>query len=266
MDVLHKLAVVGVHRDFLRVVDVVDDEVAVGTCDDADVVTHTGGTRLEITKHAIGQDERDGVRQIHTRLRLHTLAIDADDVGGEEHPHEVQGIDAEVEQGTPAEVGPHDARLLAHRITEGGSKQSWRTDTAICYQFAYHIDYRLIACPDGLSQEHLPLVGQVDDLLRLPTVRHKRLLHQTGLASQQCLARHIVMMRVGRTHIDKIHLRIGHQLGIRAVCLLHIPFTGKLIRLLLCSGADGVGFTRRETSERDGRFFGYPTRPHDTYT
>ena len=119
-----------IHGDGLRIVDVVDDEVALGASDDADVVTHAGSTRLEVTQHAVGQHERDSVRQIHARRRLHTLAVDADDVGGEEHPHEVQGIDAEVEQRTAAEVCPHNARLVAHRVAQGRREQTGRADTA----------------------------------------------------------------------------------------------------------------------------------------
>ena len=53
VDILDKLAVVGVDSDLLGIVDVVDNEVAIGTCDDADIVAHTGGTRLEVAEHAV---------------------------------------------------------------------------------------------------------------------------------------------------------------------------------------------------------------------
>ena len=45
VDIFYELAIMRIHGDLLRIVDVVDDEVAIGTCDDADIVAHTGGTR-----------------------------------------------------------------------------------------------------------------------------------------------------------------------------------------------------------------------------
>ena len=165
MDVFDEFAIMGVHGDLLRIVDVVDDEVAIGSCDDADVVAHTGGTRLEVAEHTVAEYEGDGVGEIHTRLAFHTTALHTDDVGREEHPDEVEGIDAEVEQGTATEVGTHDARLLAHRVAEGGCEQTGCADTAAADEIAHDGDGGLVACPDGFGEEDLLGVGEVDDFL-----------------------------------------------------------------------------------------------------
>ena len=57
----------------------------------------------------------------------------------------------------------------------------------------------------------MPLAGQADDLFRLTAVCHKSLLHQTGLAGQQGLAGHLIMVGVRRPDIYKVYIRIGHQ-------------------------------------------------------
>ena len=53
MDVLDKLTVVGVDSDALGVIDVVDDQISIGTCNNTYVVTHSGSTALHVGKDAI---------------------------------------------------------------------------------------------------------------------------------------------------------------------------------------------------------------------
>lgn len=227
MDVLHELAVVGVDGDALGVVDVVDDQIAVGACDDADVVTHTRGTALHVGKDAVGKDEADGVGQIHTCGTLHTLALHADDIGWEEHADEVQGIDSQVEQGSSTEVRPHDAWLVTHAVAKGGGDQAWGADTSFRDQVEHHLDGWLIACPDGFGDEHLPFVCQIQHFLCLTSVCHKGFLHQTGLACQNGFLRHIVVMRVWGTDIDQVHIGVGNEFAVRTVCFLDVPLLGK---------------------------------------
>ena len=198
----------------LRIVDVVDDKITLGTCYHSDIVTHTGRTRLQITKHTVAKHQTDGICQVHTRIRLHALALHADDIGRKEHPHEVERIDTEIEQGPATEVRPHDTRLLAHRVAEGCRQQPRDTDTTIFHELTHHFHNRLIACPDSLCQEYFPIVGQVNNLFCLPIVSHKRLLHKAWFTRQQSLFRHIEMMRVRSTHINQVHVGVVDQLSI----------------------------------------------------
>ncbi len=264
MDILDKLAVVGVNSDLLGIVDIVDDEVAIGTCNDADVVAYAGGTRLEVAEHTVAEYEGDGVGEIHARRTLHTLALDVDDVGREEHPDEVEGIDAEVEQGTATEVGTHDARFLAHRVAEGGCEQTGCADTAAADEIAHDGDGGLITCPDGFCEEDLTLTGEIDDLLCLFPVRHEGFLHEAGFVCQEGLARDVVVMGVGRRHIDEIHIGISDELGVRAVGFTDVPFGRKGVGLFLRTGGDGITLTGGEAVEGDGCFFGNPTCTDDT--
>ena len=130
MDVFHKLAVVGVHRYLLGVVDVVDYQVAVGVGYHADVVAHAGGARLQVAQHAVLQYHADAVAQIHARVALHTLALDAHNLGGEKHAGEVDGIDTQVEQSASTQVGAHDAGLVAHAVAKGGGDKAGGADAA----------------------------------------------------------------------------------------------------------------------------------------
>ena len=105
-DGLDVSAIRTIHRDGLRIVDIVDNQITLGTCDDTDIITYAGCARLQIAEHTILEHQRDGVCQVHTGLTLHTLALDAGYVCRKEHSDEIEGIDTEVEQRTATEVGP----------------------------------------------------------------------------------------------------------------------------------------------------------------
>ena len=86
----------------MRVVDVVDDEIAFRASDDPDIVAYAGGAGLHVGKDSVAEDDGHGVGQIHACVGLHALAIEAHNVAIREHPDEVQGIDSQVEQGSAA--------------------------------------------------------------------------------------------------------------------------------------------------------------------
>ena len=53
MDGLHIGAIRTIHGDGLRIIDIVDDEITLGACDDTDIVAYTGGTRLQVAQHPV---------------------------------------------------------------------------------------------------------------------------------------------------------------------------------------------------------------------
>ena len=153
----------GVDGDALRIVDVVYNQIAVGACNDSNIVAHTSGTALHIGKHAICQHKTDGICQIHACVALHTLALNVDDVGRKEHADKVERIDTKVEQGSSAKVGTHDARLIAHAVAKRGSNHAWGADSPATDEITHHLNDWLIACPYGFGKKDLALMCQFDD-------------------------------------------------------------------------------------------------------
>ena len=49
MDILYELTIVGVHGNLRRIIDIVDNQITVGTCNHTDVIAYTGSTRLQVT-------------------------------------------------------------------------------------------------------------------------------------------------------------------------------------------------------------------------
>ena len=81
----------------MGVVDVVDDDVALGACYHTDIVAHALGRRLHVGQDAILENDGDGVRQVHPCIALHAVAVDTFDIGIAEHAYKVKGIHAQVE-------------------------------------------------------------------------------------------------------------------------------------------------------------------------
>ena len=259
-------AVVAVDGDGLRVVDVVDDEVTLGAGNDADVVAYALGTGLHIAEHAVGQDKGHRIRQVHARLRLDARAVDADNVGREEHAGEIQGIDAQVEQCTATEVGSHDAGLVTHGIAKGGSDQTGLPYPTAADELTDGSDYGLVTRPDGLGKEYLLLMGQVDDVLRLAGIGHKGLLNQAGLACQQGRLGDVVVMGVRGGDIHEVHIRGGQQRLVGAIGLWDVPLSGKSLCLLNGSRTDSIGLAVLQSVECDGSLLGNPSCTNDTDT
>ena len=104
-DLLYKDAVALIDGDALRIVDVVDDDVALGTSYNTDIVADTGCAGLYIGQQAVLQNQGDGIGQVHARIGLDRVAVDAFDRSISEHTHKVQGIDTQIEQGTAQRSG-----------------------------------------------------------------------------------------------------------------------------------------------------------------
>ena len=90
-------AVGTIDGDSLRIVDVVDDEVAISSGNDTDVVTNTLRRGLHVGKDAIGENDGDGVCEVHAGVALDGKTIKHADVAISKHSYEVEGIDTEVE-------------------------------------------------------------------------------------------------------------------------------------------------------------------------
>ena len=219
---------------------------------------------MKVAEHPVAQHQTEGIRQVHPCLRLHTLTLDIDNVSIKEHPCEVQGIDAKVKERTTTEIRTHDAWLVAHRIAEGSSDEARFTNPSAANEVANHLDHWLITRPDGLSQKDLLFMCKIEDFLGLPCICHKGFLHQTRLTGQQCLTRHIKMMRVGRANVNEVNVRIGNKTGIGAVCLCNVPLGSKGICRFLKARADGIGLALCKASQRDDSLLGNPSGTNNT--
>jgi len=167
MNGLYKSAIGTIYGDCLRVVDIVDNEITFSTCNHTNIIAHTRSTRLEITQHTIRQNKTDGVCQIHTRLALYTQTLHLYNIGREEHPDKVEGIDTQIEQGTTTEVWSHDTLFVSHRVPQCGSHHTRCTDTSHTDKVANNADSWLIACPDGFCQKDMTLMSQLHDFFSL---------------------------------------------------------------------------------------------------
>ena len=106
MDILNELTYRECSRYLLRIVDIINDKIAIGSSNHSDIITHAGSTRLNISKDAVRQHTRlmALVRSIPV-LALNALTLNFFNARREEHADEIQSIDTEVEQRTTTEVG-----------------------------------------------------------------------------------------------------------------------------------------------------------------
>ena len=96
-DGLYICSVGTIYGNSLRIVDVVDNDIALGPGDDADVVAYTLCRRLYVCQDAIGENDGDGVCEVHAGVALDGKTIKHADVAISKHSYEVEGIDTEVE-------------------------------------------------------------------------------------------------------------------------------------------------------------------------
>ena len=149
---------------------------------------------MHVGKDAIGEDDGDGVCEVHAGVALDGKTVEHADVAISKHAYEVEGIDAEVEQCTAAEVWTHDTLLVAHRVAKGGCDEVGSADATVGNQLANDSHDGLVARPDGLSEEYATLVSEVEYFLGLPCVGHEGFFYQTGLAGFYRRLRHVVVV------------------------------------------------------------------------
>ena len=81
----------------LRIVDIVDDEIALGTGYHADIIAHAAGTALQVAQQltiaATIEHQRDGIGDVHAGIALNTTALHAAYGQWEEHTHKVECVD-----------------------------------------------------------------------------------------------------------------------------------------------------------------------------
>ena len=223
--------IANVDADDLRIVNVVHSQTGFSSPDDALVVTYHRCRRLDVGHHTVFENKGGGVLKVHTGIGLRALGKDTLYLGIAEHTYEIDGIDTHIQEGTATEIGTENALLMKHGITDGSSNELWLADSVRGQKVLNHLQGWLIACPDGLCNEHLALTGQIDDFLTLSVVSHESLLHKTGFALEDGFPRHLEVMTVGCGDIGKVHIGIVKQLGIGAVSTLKAPLGGEFLCL-----------------------------------
>ena len=194
-----------------------------------------------------------------------------------EHADEVEGVDTEVEQRAAAEVGTHDALFVAHRVSEGGGDEAGLAYAPVGNELAHDAHNGLIARPYRLGNEHTTLVGKIQDLLRLPCIGHKGLLHEAGLAGFYRRLRHIVVVRVRRADVDEVDVGVSDEFGIRAVGAGDAPLRGESLRRIQSTRSHGESLARccrcvalarplGKSVKGNGRLLGNPSRSNDSYS
>ena len=97
-------------------------------------------------------------------------------------------------------------------------------------QFGQHPIGGKKAAPHGLHQQQPPLPGGIDHPLALGLVERKRLLAQHRLARFQEHQRVLLVAGLGRGHIYRVHVRIGGQFLVAAICRRSPVFGGEVLR------------------------------------
>ena len=105
----------GEDLDGTGVVDVVHDDVAVRSGDDAPLVRGAAGGAMEIGHYAVPESEGHAVLQVHAGGGEDAVRDNPVYLPAVAHQHEVDGIDAQVQKGPSAEFRPHQTLWLSWR-------------------------------------------------------------------------------------------------------------------------------------------------------
>ena len=117
------LPVVGVvHRYRVRIVDVVDNHIALVARHNPHAVVGTACRGLHHSHFASGIDESHAVLQVDTKLVLRAARHDTLRRISKQHISQIDRINAQVEQRAAAQFRLAYALLLLYRITQIGSK------------------------------------------------------------------------------------------------------------------------------------------------
>ena len=201
--------------------------------------------------------------QIHSGFGLDALGIDGYDGTVAEHPDEIEGIDPKIEKSPSAEVRTHDPFLVAHAVTQGCGNQARIADTTLADQIPDHFHGRLISCPYSLCQKHLTAFGKVDYGPGLIQVGHECLFHEAGQAFPDGLSGNVEMVRMGRSYIYQIHIRIFQHFRVGPIGFFHIPPCGESLGFFFGARGDRVATESMHPVEGDGRLFSDPSGSGD---
>ncbi len=219
-----------------KVVDVVHNEAPLGSHDHASAVGNSQHGGRQRCHASVLINQCDVVLLIQMLIRIRAGGLYAQKIRPEEHCREIQRIYAQIQKAPARQLRLHHSRLILHVVAKVCRKVHRRTDDSLGQLIPHHLHEGHIARPDRLRNEHVLLLGQIEELPCLCLVYGKRLLHKAGLSvldAGLCIG---IVLGMRCCHIDKIHLRVIQQLLVGAVRLFGAVPSGKPGRLVQIPG------------------------------
>ena len=230
------------NTDLLRVVDILHLDITLVSIEHAQAVRLYQHGTVQDGHPSVLEGQRETVLCVHACLPFHTGGRHVFDISGERHAGKIQRIHTEIQQSSAAEFRPHHPLHMCQRISQISAQGCDVSDHLAVDQVQDHLPAWHIAGPDRLGQQKSLLLCQADHFPRLLRVHRKRLLTEDVfpvLQSQLCVG---IMHRMGRRHIDQIHLRIADQFFIGTVRFRKPLRLRKGFRTGQFSGSHGIRF------------------------
>lgn len=232
------------------VVDVVHHQIAPIARNDALPVGGTAGRGGEYGHAAVAVTEGDALLHIDPRRALHAGRSHRLDLRAEEREGEVDRIDPQVEQRPAAQLRPDNPLLVGDSIAEVGRQHPRPAHHTVADQFGDRRREGHVARPDGLAEEYAPLLGEADERLGLGGVGRESLLAKDGFAAFEAHPRLGIVVRMGRSDVDEVHVGISRQLPVGAVRPREAVFAGECRGLRPVARSDRIGFHPLHSAQR----------------
>ena len=117
---LDELVVLVIDLNGFGAVGILDHDIGIIADYQSLAVATPVGAGDEVGDLAVLVLNRDGLVHVHAGLSHDDAGIGLGEVASEIHPHEIDAVNAEIEQRASAEVGAKDTLLLLHGIAQAG--------------------------------------------------------------------------------------------------------------------------------------------------
>ena len=220
---LLRQAILGViDRGAAEIHHVVDLDPALGPVEDPPGIPTPAHGDLARRQPAVGVVQQHGLGVVHAGgvpcvQRAHVVVIQA-----QEHVHEIQRVDAQVQQRAAALFRVGHA-VQVRDVADHVDVRQYDAPDAPCGDGAFDETARgQEARPERLAEEKPPAPEALDHLARLTGVHGKGLFAQHGLAGGEAFHRVRVVKRVQKADVDHVHRRVFDH---RLVAVAHLLVT-----------------------------------------
>ena len=172
---------------------------------------------------------------------------------GEDHTHEIDHVNAHVQQGPAGQGRIGDPRFAAVRVRQVRPDGFDRTDPQLAGAMGHFVNHHaagLVPGPEGFGAQQALLLGQVQNLFGLFLRRREGFLHQDVLPLFQAGLGLFGMERMGGGDVDQVHFLIVQHVFVGAIIFFRPVIRGEFPCLLLvvprshCIEMHGVRITR----------------------
>ena len=237
---LHHLVLEVIDGDALRIIDVFHHDVALVAVDDT-LAVGTGVDTVGQHRHpSVAVEEGDGLHTVHTGIGhlhggLHTFKVLA-----EVHQSKVQSVHTDVQQRAACQLRFPNPAYSSDHIGEICRKGVHLADDAAFDHPVNDGTGGHIPGPYCLRCKESLLPRKLRHPLCLRRVHGESLLTDNGFSPFQTHHHVLVVVGVGRGHVDKFHLRIAKEFLVASVGFLKSVLRRKILRPLQGAGCHGI--------------------------